>query len=66
MFDIGKQSEGINEAFCHQKRNDAINNIKFGEVKDNKQLFLFTHLALNTGARLHTIVNIKKIHKIEL
>ena len=24
------------------------------------KLFLFTHLALNTGARLHTIVNIKK------
>lgn len=28
---IGKQSEGINEAFCNQKRNEAINAIKFGE-----------------------------------
>jgi integrase len=30
------------------------------EVKDNEQLYLFTLLALNTGARLHTLVNIKK------
>ncbi len=28
---IGKKSEGINEAFCHQKRNDAINAAKFGD-----------------------------------
>lgn len=28
---IGKQSEGINEAFCHQKRNEAINKAKFGD-----------------------------------
>ena len=28
---IGKKSEGVNEAFCHQKRNEAINNIKFGD-----------------------------------
>jgi len=28
---IGKQSEGVNEAFCHQKRNDSINSIKFGD-----------------------------------
>ncbi len=28
---IGKKSEGVNEAFCHQKRNDAINAAKFGD-----------------------------------
>jgi len=28
---IGKKSEGVNEAFCHQKRNDAINVAKFGD-----------------------------------
>lgn len=28
---IGKRSEGINEAFCHQKRNEAINRAKFGD-----------------------------------
>lgn len=27
---IGKKSEGINEQYCHQKRNEAINNAKFG------------------------------------
>ena len=29
---IGKKSEGITEAFCHQKRNDAINKLKFGDT----------------------------------
>jgi len=28
---IGKKSEGINEQYCHQKRNEAINNAKFGD-----------------------------------
>jgi len=28
---IGKKSEGINEAYCHQKRNDALNRAKFGD-----------------------------------
>jgi len=28
---IGKRSEGITEAFCHQMRNDAINRAKFGD-----------------------------------
>lgn len=28
---IGKHSEGIREEFCHQKRNDAINQAKFGD-----------------------------------
>ena len=28
---IGKKSEGINEAYCHQKRNEAINRAKFGD-----------------------------------
>ena len=28
---IGKKSEGINEAYCHQKRNEAINRSKFGD-----------------------------------
>ena len=27
---LGKKSEGINEAFCHQKRNEAVNNLRFG------------------------------------
>jgi integrase len=38
---IGKKSEGISEAFCHQKRNEAINNVKFGDdtpiVKNKKK-----------------------------
>ncbi|MDR1614955.1 MAG: tyrosine-type recombinase/integrase, partial [Campylobacteraceae bacterium] len=29
---IGKKSEGINIAFCHQQRNDIINKAKFGEA----------------------------------
>lgn len=28
---IGKYSEGIREEYCHQKRNEAINNEKFGD-----------------------------------
>ncbi|MDR0666405.1 MAG: site-specific integrase [Campylobacteraceae bacterium] len=28
---IGKASEGINEPFCHQKRNEAINKARFGD-----------------------------------
>jgi len=28
---IGKKSEGINEAYCHQKRNEALNRAKFGD-----------------------------------
>lgn len=28
---IGKESEGINEQFCWQKRNEAINKIRFGD-----------------------------------
>ncbi|MDR2099718.1 MAG: site-specific integrase [Campylobacteraceae bacterium] len=28
---IGKESEGINEPFCHQKRNEAINKLRFGD-----------------------------------
>lgn len=28
---IGKKSEGITEAYCHQKRNEAINRAKFGD-----------------------------------
>jgi integrase len=46
---IGKQSEGINEAFCHQKRNEAINNAKFGcensILKTKKKSILFSKLA---------------------
>lgn len=29
---IEKKSEGITEAYCHQKRNDAINKLKFGDT----------------------------------
>ena len=28
---IGKASEGINEPFCHQKRNEAVNKARFGD-----------------------------------
>ncbi len=28
---IGKKSEGITEAYCHQKRNEAVNRAKFGD-----------------------------------
>ncbi|MDD3466956.1 MAG: site-specific integrase [Campylobacterales bacterium] len=28
---IGKESEGINEQFCHQKRNELVNKIRFGD-----------------------------------
>ena len=41
---IGKQSEGINEAYCHQLRNEAINRHKFGDdrpvVKGKNKEFL--------------------------
>lgn len=41
---IGKKSEGINEAYCHQRRNEAINRHKFGDdapiVKGKKRDFL--------------------------
>lgn len=46
---IGKQSEGINEAFCHQKRIEAINSIKFGDgspvVNTKKKEKLFSEIA---------------------
>jgi len=46
---IGKQSEGVNEAFCHQKRNEAINTAKFGEnasiVKTKEKSRLFSKIA---------------------
>lgn len=32
----------------------------FDILKDNHQLYLFTKLALNTGARLHTLTQLKK------
>lgn len=42
---IGKKSEGITEVFCHQKRNDAINQTKFGNddpiVKTKRQIITF-------------------------
>lgn len=48
---IGKQSEGINEAFCNQKRNEAINNAKFGDdspvVRTKKKSILFSVIANN-------------------
>ncbi len=41
---IGKRSEGINEAYCHQRRNEAINRHKFGDdtpiVKGKKRAVL--------------------------
>ncbi len=46
---IGKQSEGITEAFCHQKRNDAINSAKFGNdetiIKTKKKIITFDEIA---------------------
>ncbi|MDD3769828.1 MAG: site-specific integrase [Sulfuricurvum sp.] len=42
---IGKQSEGVNEAFCHQKRNELINKMKFGDdtpVVKHKRAKTFT------------------------
>jgi len=46
---IGKQSEGINEAYCHQKRNEAINQAKFGDdtpvVKTKKKVVTFDSIA---------------------
>ena len=46
---IGKQSEGINEAFCHQKRNEAINRAKFGDnepiIKTKKKVISFDIIA---------------------
>lgn len=48
---IGKQSEGINEAFCNQKRNEAINSVKFGDdspvVRTKKKSLLFSVIANN-------------------
>jgi len=46
---IGKKSEGITEAFCHQKRNEAINKIKFGDnssiIKTKKKVITFDEIA---------------------
>ena len=46
---IGKKSEGITEAYCHQKRNDAINQAKFGNddpiVKTKRQIITFDSIA---------------------
>jgi integrase len=46
---IGKRSEGVTEAFCHQKRNEAINLAKFGEdesiIKTKKKPILFDEIA---------------------
>lgn len=46
---IGKKSEGITEAFCHQKRNEAVNKAKFGEddsiVKTKKKIVTFDAIA---------------------
>ncbi|KIM07182.1 MAG: hypothetical protein KU29_07465 [Sulfurovum sp. FS06-10] len=48
---IGKKSEGINEAFCHQQRIDIINKSKFGEQapiiknKAKKKSSLFDDMA---------------------
>ncbi len=46
---IGKKSEGVTEAFCHQKRNEAINKAKFGEddpiVKTKKRVIIFDEIA---------------------
>lgn len=46
---IGKQSEGINELFCHQKRNEFINSLKFGDdtsiVRTKKKTITFDVIA---------------------
>jgi len=46
---IGKKSEGVTEAFCHQKRNEAINKIKFGDnssiVNTKKSIITFDTIA---------------------
>lgn len=46
---IGKQSEGITEVFCHQKRIEAINKIKFGDdsplINSKKKEMLFSEIA---------------------
>jgi integrase len=46
---IGKKSEGINEAFCHQKRNEIINSLKFGDdtpiIKNKKKTIVFDDIA---------------------
>ena len=62
---IGKQSEGINEAFCNQKRNEAINSAKFGDdspvVKTKKNLSYFQLLRtiiLNTARFIIEVIKI--------
>ena len=46
---IGKSSEGINEAYCHQKRNEAVNKLKFGDdtpiVRTKKIIITFDSIA---------------------
>jgi len=46
---IGKKSEGINEAYCHQMRNDALNRFKFGDdspiVRGKKKTVTLNSLA---------------------
>ena len=64
---IGKQSEGINETFCNQKRNEAINRAKFGDdspvVKTKKKSILFS-IILNNYFEYSEVQN--KSHKNQL
>jgi len=58
---IGKKSEGINEAFCHQKRNEAVNNLRFGNdtpiVKHKDKQGLSIDLLLSKYFENKTLAN---------
>lgn len=67
---IGKKSEGVNEQFCHQKRNEAVNKLRFGDdapivkhkMRDGSTIDeVLAHYLENKSVSKRTITNLKHI-----
>jgi integrase len=69
---IGKKSEGITEQYCHQKRNEALNNSKFGDdapiVKHKKKNFITVQSLADTYIEdtIDNKTNTKMLNKYNL
>ncbi len=69
---IGKKSEGITEQYCHQKRNEALNNSKFGDdapiVKHKKKNFITVQSLADTyiNDTIDNKTNTKMLNKYNL
>ncbi len=69
---IGKKSEGITEQYCHQKRNEALNNSKFGDdapiVKHKKKNFITVQSLADTyiNDTIDNKTNAKMLNKYNL